>query len=46
MEIVVDALQKVPELIRLIEQAIDQQLRTLEAAGNEFEALRDADHEF
>ncbi len=46
MEMVVNALRKIPDLIQLIEKAMDRQLKTLEAAGSEFEALRSPDHEF
>jgi hypothetical protein len=46
MEIVVNALRKVPELMRLIEASIEQQTKMLVQTGNEFEGLRDPDCKF
>jgi hypothetical protein len=46
MEIVVKALRKVPELIRLLDASVDQQTKTLVQTGSEFEGLRDPDHSF
>ena len=46
MEIVLNALRKIPELIRLIDKAIEQQLKMLGPAASEFEAFRNPDHEF
>jgi hypothetical protein len=46
MEIIVNALRKIPELIRMIDSAIEQQVKKLGQAGTEFEALRNPDHSF
>ena len=46
MDLVTNALRKIPELMRLIEKAINQQIRAIEQAGKEFEALRGPDCEF
>ena len=46
MDLVINALRKIPELMQLVEKAIEQQVKALVQAGNEFEALRNPDHEF
>jgi hypothetical protein len=46
MELVANALRKIPELIRLIDKAISDQIGTLAQVGSEFEGLRDPDNEF
>lgn len=46
MELVTSALRKIPELIRLIERAVERQVNALAQAGQEFEPLRDPSHEF
>jgi hypothetical protein len=46
MEVVVNALRKIPELMNLVNRAIDQQVKSLAQAGGEFEELRNPNHEF
>ena len=46
MEIVVNALKKVPELMQHLDKVVAHQLKTLGQAGKQFEALRDPDHCF
>jgi hypothetical protein len=43
MVIVVNALKKIPELMRSIDRAVEQQMKTLVEAGKEFEGLRNVD---
>jgi len=43
MEVVVNALGKVPELLRMLEKELEQQARTLAQAGRDFEDLRNLD---
>jgi hypothetical protein len=45
MELVANALRKIPELVRLLEKAVDQQIRTVAESKGEFEALRNAERE-
>jgi hypothetical protein len=45
VEIVANALRMIPELIKLLDKAIDQQINTVEQAGREFEGLRNQDRE-
>ncbi len=46
MELVINALRKIPELVRSIDRAIEQQLKAVAQAGKEFEGLRGPDCEF
>jgi hypothetical protein len=46
MDVVVNALRKVPELMRLINASIEQQTKILDQAGSEFEGLRNPDCSF
>ncbi len=46
MEIVVSALKKVPDLLRSIDKAVTQQMKTLSEAGAEYDWLRDPDCRF
>jgi len=46
MEIVVNALRKVPELLRSVDKAVAQQIETLTQTRGEFEELRDPDYKF
>jgi hypothetical protein len=45
VEIVANALKKIPELMQLLEKAVDQQIKTIAQAGGEFESLRNPDRE-
>ena len=46
MEIAMNALKKIPELMILLDKAIDQQIKTVDQAAGEFEALRNPDQQF
>jgi hypothetical protein len=46
IEIVVNALRKVPELMRCMSKATEHQIKTLTQLDNEFENLRNSGHEF
>jgi hypothetical protein len=46
MEIVVNALQKIPELLRYITAAVDRQMKSLAESGKEYEAYRHPDFSF
>jgi hypothetical protein len=46
MEIVVNALQRVPDLLRFLDKAVEQQTKTLVQTGSEFDGLRDPDYKF
>jgi hypothetical protein len=45
MELVANALRKIPELVQLLEKTVDQQIRTVAESSGEFEALRKAERE-
>ncbi len=44
-ELVANALRRIPELIQLLEKAVDQQIKTIAEAAGEFESLRNTDRE-
>ncbi len=46
MEIVVNALKRVPELLQYVDKAVDHQIETLKSANTEFEKLRDPECKF
>ena len=46
VEIQANALRKIPELMSLLEKAVDQQIKTAARSTGEFESLRNADREF
>jgi hypothetical protein len=46
MELVTNALRKIPELVLQIERVIDRQINAMAQAGKEFEALRGPDCDF
>jgi hypothetical protein len=46
MELVTNALRKIPDLMRAIDKAIEQQIKAISQAGKEFEGLRNPDCEF
>ena len=46
MELVANALRKIPDLMRSIDKAIEKQIGAVSQAGKEFEELRNPDCEF
>ena len=46
MEIVVNALKKIPDLLRSVDMAVEQQMKILVQTGSEFNGLRDPDCKF
>jgi hypothetical protein len=46
MEIVVNALKKIPELVRILDQTVTQQIATLSEISGEFEELRSPDRSY
>ena len=46
MEVIVNALRKVPQLMRLIQEAVDRQTAALENLDDEFSKFRDSECEF
>ena len=46
MEIVVNALMRIPDLVRNLDQTVVQQIKTLSESGSEFEGLKSSDRAF
>lgn len=46
MEIVANALRKIPDLMKSMESTVEQQIKTVSQIGGEFEDLRNPDRQF